>query len=178
MIKLRSLPLTTYLHGNNKYIYTAILARTLDRYLFSDEEVNNAAAYHQLPSRKKDGHTDCAEAPDVYILKCGDNGIPDIPLLVCDFKKDINASHQAAIETHAYGLTVNEVCYDKQIGQVFLGLAGTPNSYQLYLYSSCSGHMHYIKSWQFESDSDFKNMLYIIVTSFSHSILLYYDNYN
>ena len=62
MIKLQSLPLTTYLHGNHhkmEQVYTAILARTLDRYLFSDEEVNNAAAYHQLPSRKKDGHTGC-----------------------------------------------------------------------------------------------------------------------
>ena len=40
-----------YLHRYHRMeqVYTtAILARTLDRYLFSDDEVNVAAAYHQL----------------------------------------------------------------------------------------------------------------------------------
>ena len=128
-------------HKNLESLYTAMIARALDRFLFDDEHKTIGSVYHQIPSRraKKKGS---GEAPDIFVFMNNDKNIPSIPLLVSDWK---NEKLTIAInKTHAYGATTTEVCYPETPGQVFLGLAGSQKSYKLYLYKPCNGHIDVI----------------------------------
>lgn len=120
---------------------TAIIARNLDRFLFPDRMCHLAASYHQLPSRKFPNKLGSAEAPDLYVLKTEKN-LPLVPILFGDWKRDNFES--ARIETDAYASTVQETCYPKVSANLLLGLAGTPDIYQLSLYTPCAAHLHVI----------------------------------
>ena len=75
---------TVYLKSFHKKLEvtsTAILATSLDRFLFSDEHVLGAC-YHQLSSRRFENKGGSGERPDVYVL----SGLFSFPVLAGDFK--------------------------------------------------------------------------------------------
>ena len=78
---------TVYLksfHEKLEATSTAILATSLDRFLFSDEHVLGAC-YHQLPSRRFENKSGSGERPVVYVLSTK-TGLPSFPVLAGDFK--------------------------------------------------------------------------------------------
>lgn len=87
------------------------------------------ACYHQLPCRAK---YSAAEKPDIYILGEID-GLPHIPVLTSDFKKDnINGAME---ETIGYKISCPEGCTTQCVA--ILGLAMTCRKVKLMV---CIGH--------------------------------------
>ena len=114
---------------------TALLARALDMYLFSNN-YDCGACLHQMPTRQRSSTT---EACDLYCLKLNDF-IPDIPVMVCDFNK--SDKQKASDETDAYAYTVLQEYYPGDSCPLLLGLVATSDIIQLKLYYRCSGHLH------------------------------------
>ena len=80
--------------------FSALIARTLDRFLFDDDKVRVGMCLHQGPVRKKEGNPANPEAADLYILQRSPAGEPSTPILVSDIKLD--AYFLAFAETSLY----------------------------------------------------------------------------
>ena len=87
---------------------TAILARELDRFLFSDADVALGACYHQLPTTcDKSG---APERADFYIAQLHQDHLPGSPVGIADFK--VQSIHNAYIESVVYSTTVMQKKYE------------------------------------------------------------------
>ena len=64
---------------------TALLARELDRFLFSDTSKAHGACLHQLPVACEN-YKHIPERADFYIVELGTDGLPERPIGVADYK--------------------------------------------------------------------------------------------
>ena len=64
---------------------TALLARELDRFLFSDTSKAHGACLHQLPVACENSQH-IPERADFYIVELGTDGLPKRPIGVADYK--------------------------------------------------------------------------------------------
>ena len=94
---------------------TALLARELDRFLFSDTSKAHGACLHQLPVACTQ-HT--PERADFYIVELGTDGLPERPIGVADYNNvDF---HKACTESFGYSIRLMQNrCNDETfVGQL------------------------------------------------------------
>ena len=111
--------------------YTALCARSLDRFLFDDNDSNVGACLHQFPVDKRDGSSGVPVA-DMCVVKLIKD-LPHAPMLVCDLKT--TDFPLAVNETACYAVKSMRAGHDIQDFTVQLGFAGTKDSFQLLVFS-------------------------------------------
>ena len=111
-------------HLNCETFYTSLSSHQLDKL------VENLSSFHQIPLRHAKGVEHCSEShPDFYISTTN-NGIPDKPVLVADFKADKDKFDLALWESFGYCL---DVAHHTQSFNPILTIPGTKETFTLYL---------------------------------------------
>ena len=89
---------------------TALLARELDRFLFSDTSKAHGACLHQLPVSWENSRNSIPERADFYIVELGTDGLPKRPIGVADYKNvDFR---KACIESFGYSARLMQKRYN------------------------------------------------------------------
>ncbi len=133
---------------NAEITYSSIFARTLDRFLFSDEDCVQGAALHQFPSRIRspvDART--IEKMDMAVVS-----MPAFtPLLCSDLKKENRQVSEN--ETTLYAVNCARVQLGDPTWPLILGISGTPEAIALHCFVPVDGSMWRTKIFQCTPDS-------------------------
>ena len=116
---------------------TAILARELDRFLFSDADVALGACYHQLPTKSGAHHT--PERADFYIAQLHQDHLPGSPVGIADFK--MQSIHNAYIESVVYSTTVMQKKYKTNTFVTQLVFPASKDECKLQLHVGANGRI-------------------------------------